>query len=116
MTPTKTTVAQGTHYDDCIFGLPGTLLKAARWGHRVVILTLQARFEDHRQLIEVSRGYGVEMLFLDFPAGICDTSAKNIRRRPKLCWRSGPTSLFTFGPMTPIPDHFAAAPICQAAL
>jgi LmbE family N-acetylglucosaminyl deacetylase len=36
----KTILGIGAHYDDCIFGISGTLLGAVRKNHRVVILSL----------------------------------------------------------------------------
>jgi LmbE family N-acetylglucosaminyl deacetylase len=35
---TQTLLAIGAHCDDCIIGIPGILLKAARRGYRIVIV------------------------------------------------------------------------------
>ena len=36
----KTILGIGAHYDDCVFGISGLLLKALRQHHRVVVLSL----------------------------------------------------------------------------
>ena len=36
----KTILGIGAHYDDCVFGISGLLLKALRRHHRVVVLSL----------------------------------------------------------------------------
>jgi len=74
----KTILAVGAHYDDCIFGVPGILLKAVQKGHRVVILSIIGDYTNwapvgtDRQnvLIEGTKRLcqerGVEIVFLDY--------------------------------------------------
>ena len=74
----KTVLAIGAHYDDCIFGVPGILLKAVQKGHRVLILSIIGDYTNwgpvgtDRQnvLIEgtkrLCQDRGVEMVFLDY--------------------------------------------------
>ena len=68
----------GAHYDDCIFGIPGTLLRAVDQGHQVAILSVigdyrnwtpvgeerqSAMIEGTKRLCEER---GVEMRFLNY--------------------------------------------------
>lgn len=73
----KTILALGAHYDDCIFGVPGILLKAVNLGHRVVIISLlgdNSNWEKvngyDKKLVEntisLCGDFGVEKRFLDF--------------------------------------------------
>jgi hypothetical protein len=70
----KTILGIGAHYDDCVFGIPGTLLKAVKKNHRVVVLSLIGDYSNwkpaqgrSRELvdgtIQLGKEYGVEMRF-----------------------------------------------------
>ncbi|MFM9965569.1 MAG: hypothetical protein ACKV2Q_30660 [Planctomycetaceae bacterium] len=67
----KTILGIGAHYDDGVFGISGTLLKAVRKNHRVVILSLIGDYSNwkpaagrHKEIVagtvELGREYGVE--------------------------------------------------------
>ena len=74
----KTVLAIEAHADDATLGAGALLIEAARQGHRVVIVTVVSDFstwgttvgreaELKRQLIDQSKAYGFERIFLDYP-------------------------------------------------
>lgn len=71
-------LAIGAHYDDCIFGIPGTLLRAAASGHQVVLLSVIGDYrnwspvgeERQNELVEgtrrLCRNRQMDMRFLPY--------------------------------------------------
>ncbi len=82
----KTLLAIGAHYDDCIFGVPGILLKGVRKNYRVVTLHLIGDYSNWppangravaKMTTELSADRGVEAQFLDFASHRFDASMEN---------------------------------------
>src|SRR5438132_3574290 len=73
----KTILAIGAHCDDCVFGIPGILLQAARKHYRVVLLSLIGDYTNWAPVmgrekefvqgtIDISKEYGAEMRYLKY--------------------------------------------------
>src|SRR3984957_20102353 len=80
----------GAHYDDCVFGIPGILLQAARKHYRVVILAVIGDYTNwapvhgrEKELLDgtaqISKEYGAETRYLKFASHRFDVDADTKR-------------------------------------
>lgn len=123
----KTILAIGAHYDDCVFGIPGLLLKALRHHHRVVVLSLIGDYRNwkpvqgrERELVDgtvrLGREYGVEMRFLDFAEMKFDVTESATRLVAEQVADIAPDIAFTLWPHDQHPDHERASGLSKVAL
>ena len=126
MTEHGTLLALGAHADDCIFGIPGTLLQAVRKGYRVVIVNIignyrtdlagQANEEFLSKCTDISLRYGVETRFLSFSSGELDANPAVKEALAEAVVELRPQIGFHLWPNDTHADHVAAGPVCHAAL
>lgn len=123
----KTLLAIGAHYDDCPFGLPGVLLKAARRHDRVVILSLIGDYTNwppvrgrEQALLEKTAAMaaerGMEMRFLKHASMGFEPTLEIKREVARVVAEVRPDTAFMLWPKDRHPDHEAASAICHAAL
>ena len=122
-----TVLAIGAHYDDCVFGVSGTLLKLIRKNYRVVILSIIGDYSRWRpvegraeELLEKSRDlahyYGVEMRFLHYASMRFDFDAEAKRAVSEVVAEVSPDVAFMLWPDDTHPDHEAASRLSKTAL
>jgi N-acetylglucosamine malate deacetylase 1 len=123
----RTLLAIGAHYDDCVFGIPGILVKATRRGWRVVILALigdYSNFAPARDRSEalkegcaaICADYGAEMRLLDFMGhrfGVTDEAQLAVARAVA---DVRPDTAFVLWPHDRHGDHGPAARLGEVAL
>ncbi|MDR3404268.1 MAG: PIG-L family deacetylase [Chthoniobacter sp.] len=123
----QTILAIGAHYDDCVFGIPGILLKAVAQHHRVVIVAVIGDYAAwppvvgrDAQLLEVSRELarerGMEMRFLSRASAHFRLDEDTQREVAEIVAEVKPDTAFLLWPHDRHPDHEAASAICRAAL
>ena len=123
----KTLLAIGAHYDDCVFGVPGILLRAISRHHRVVILNLIGNYDNWapakgkaqqlRELsIDLARGHGMEMRFLDYASMQFEVNPQTKRAVAEVVADVRPDIGLMLWPRDRHPDHEVAATLCNMAL
>src|SRR6188508_1503924 len=123
----KTILGIGAHYDDCVFGISGLLLKALRQHHRVVVLSLIGDYRNwkpvqgrEREMVDgtvrIGKEYGVEMRFLDFAEMKFDVTEAATRLVAEQVADIAPDVAFTLWPHDQHPDHERASGLAKVAL
>jgi LmbE family N-acetylglucosaminyl deacetylase len=125
--PSKTLLAIGAHYDDCVFGIPGIMLQAVRKEYRVVNLALIGDYTNwspvkgrEKELLKVSTDlahyFGVEMRFLNYASGRFHLNEETKRAVAEVVADVQPDIAFMLWERDRHPDHEAAAAISKVAL
>jgi LmbE family N-acetylglucosaminyl deacetylase len=123
----KTILALGAHYDDCIYGVPGILLKAVNLGHRVVIISLLGDYSNwkkvdgySKELVEntlaLCKDFGVEKRFLDFKSMNFDVDTAAQRIVAQAVAEVRPDIAFILWPNDRSVPHERAAQLSKAGL
>ncbi len=124
---TKTLLAIGAHYDDCVFGIPGILLQAVRKHYRVVILAIIGDYTNWPPMkgreprlretsIRLAQERGIEMRFLNYASMDYEVNAEAKRAVAEVVADVKPDVAFMLWHADRHPDHEVAAALSAMAL
>jgi len=120
-------LAIGAHYDDCIFGIPGALLRAVDQGHQVTILSVIGDYrnwspvgeEGQVALLEGTRRLceekGIETRFLDYQSMDFGVDGSSKRAVAEVVAEIEPDVGFLLWPRDSHPDHEVVSQLSKAA-
>lgn len=123
----KTLLAIGAHYDDCVFGIPGILLRAARQHYRVVILSVIGDYSNwtpvkgrDKDVVEgtalICKEYGAEIRFLPYASHRYEVTEETKRAVARVVADVRPDIGFMLWPHDHHRDHEVAATLAKVAL
>lgn len=122
-----TLLAVGAHYDDCVFGVGGTLLRAVRKNYRTVVLALIGDYSNwkpvrgrEKELLakttELAKARGVEMRFLDYAEMRFDVNEATKRAVSKAVAEVQPDVALMLWQDDRHADHVVASALSKVAL
>lgn len=120
-------LAIGAHYDDCVYGIPGILLKAVAKNYRVIILTLIGDYSNwpptkgrEKEFVEgtvrIARDFGAEMRYLNFASHQYDVTMETKRQVATAIREIRPTLAFHLWEHDHHHDHTVASQLSKIAL
>lgn len=124
---TKTLLAIGAHYDDCVFGIPGILLQAVRKHYRVVVLSIIGDYHNWPPMkgrdpklretsLRLAQERGIEMRFLQYASMHYEVNAEAKRAVAEVVAEVKPDVAFMLWERDRHPDHEVAATLSAMAL
>ena len=117
----------GAHYDDCIFGIPGILLRAVAQGHEVSVLSMIGDYRnwspvgDDRQdemivrTTQLFKDVGISLRFLDYQSMAIEVDDASKKAVAKVVAEIEPDIGFMLWPSDSHPDHEVVSDISKIA-